>query len=423
MAQNDQLIHLGPWPKGMNNALADFELPLDVLRDIRNADVLDSGFLRRRKGYSQVRAGVGVHSLFYHRPGKFMVWVEGGDLVYGANPTVVTPTVLASGFNSTGPVYYDLVDNWLYYSDGSRKGKINALGQHYPWGITVPASYVVSPSGVGGFKAGKYIVCCTFVLATGEESAPGPVYQIDVPEGGGISVTGIPVPSEPLISRVFIYVSDWNSEQLYLHTDIAAGTTSAALSKLLTTSGAALRGAVGTEPMPAGKFVTLFAGRMFVAIGKFVMFSEPLYYGITRRSTNFYGFGSDVTMMVDTLDGIYIASDKTYFISNAGSKEATQREVLAYGAIPSAIVRAVDNIEGNVAWFSERGFVIGAPGGQVKNVMDDAIAPKAYTKTRAFWRAQNGIKQLVAVASGGGSQDDFVASDFIDAELVRGTPQ
>ena len=268
------------------------------------------------------------------------------------------------------------------------------------------------------------MVCCSFALASGEESAPGPVYQIDVTEGAGIRVTGLPaVAPDALITEAYIYVSDWNSEQLYYHSTVPIGTTSITLTKLTTTQGVSLRDAIGSSPMPAGKFVTLFNGRIFAAIGKFVVFSDALNYGITRLSTNFYGFGSDVTMLVDTLDGIYVASDKTYFIANAGSKEASQKEVLAYGAVPSAIVRAVDNIEGNVAWFSERGFVIGGPGGQVKNVMDDAIAPKPYTSARAFWRAQGGIKQLVAVAGGGGPQDAFVASDFIDAELVRGTPQ
>jgi hypothetical protein len=128
-------------------------------------------------------------------------------------------------------------------------------------------------------------------------------------------------------------------------------------------------------------------------------------------------------MMIDTTDGLYIAADKTYFLLNAGAKDAGQREVLDYGAVPNSVIRAVDNIEGNVAWFSDRGFVIAGPGGQAKNIMDDAISPKAYTKSRAFWRAQDGIKQLVGVTGGGGRQDSFVASDFIDAELVRGTPQ
>jgi len=423
MAQNDRLIRLGPWPKGMNNALADFELPIDTLRDILNADVLDSGMLRRRKGLTRVRTGVDIHSLFYHRPGKFMVWVDGGDLVRASSPTEVTPPVLASGFGSAGPVYYYSVDDLLYYSDGFRKGKINAAGQHLPWGLEVPYTYTSAPAAIGGFKGGRYMLSCTYSLANGEEGAPGPVQIITVPENGGILVSTIPTPAEPLITDVTIYLSEWNSEQLYTHTILPVGTASVSLSKSLTNSGAGLRNFVGAEPMSAGKYVTHFNGRMFVAIGRFVLFSEPFYYGITRRATNFYGFGSDVTMMIDTTDGLYIAADKTYFLPNAGAKDAGQREVLDYGAVPNSVIRAVDNIEGNVAWFSDRGFVIAGPGGQVKNIMDDAISPKAYTKSRAFWRAQDGIKQLVGVTGGGGRQDSFVASDFIDAELVRGTPQ
>jgi hypothetical protein len=353
-----------------------------------------------------------------------MVWVDAGDLLRAANPTELSPAVLASGFGTAFmPVHYANVDGWLYYSDGARKGKISPQGVHYPWGVEVPFTYSAGASAVGNFKAGRYMVCCTYRLVNGEEGAPGPVQNVDVPENGGVLVSTLPTPTDPLITHIVIYMSDWSSEQLYRHSVVPVGTPSWNLTKLLTSSGAALRAAIGTEPMVACRFPVLFNGRLFGAVGPFVVFTEALDYGVIRRATNFYGFGADVNLLIETLDGLYVGADQTYFIANAGDRGSAQRPVLAYSAISNSLVRDVDNVRGNVAWFSERGFVIAGPGGVVKNVMDDAIAPKAYTTSRAFWRAQDGIKQLVAVAGGGGPQDAFVASDFIDAELVRGVPQ
>ncbi len=47
------------WPSGMDNVHADHELDAKTLRRAVNADVLDSGKIRRRKGFSPLLSGSG----------------------------------------------------------------------------------------------------------------------------------------------------------------------------------------------------------------------------------------------------------------------------------------------------------------------------------------------------------------------------
>ena len=57
-------LPFGGWPSGMDNIHADYELDAKTLRRAVNADVLDSGKIRRRKGFSPFLSEPGAHSLW-----------------------------------------------------------------------------------------------------------------------------------------------------------------------------------------------------------------------------------------------------------------------------------------------------------------------------------------------------------------------
>ena len=73
------LNSLGPWPLGIANVSADYDLPQGALRDAVNVDLTLAGHARRRKGKTS-RYGGACHSMF--SDGTTLYGVDGQVLSY-----------------------------------------------------------------------------------------------------------------------------------------------------------------------------------------------------------------------------------------------------------------------------------------------------------------------------------------------------
>jgi hypothetical protein len=71
-----------------------------------------------------------------------------------------------------------------------------------------------------------------------------------------------------------------------------------------------------------------------------------------------------------------------------------------------------------VAWFSEKGYVVGGNGGELRLAQDTNVAVSKYEHGAVLYREDRGVRQL-ASALRGATQSQFVASDYAEAELVR----
>jgi hypothetical protein len=122
-----------------------------------------------------------------------------------------------------------------------------------------------------------YQVAVTFRDIRGEESGTGQAAQIAVPEGGGIALSNVPQPLDADVNIVRVYLSPANGDMLYFVRDMPVGMTSATL-------GAGARGkpldSQFMEKMPAGSIVRALNGRMFVARGAEMLWSEALGFGL-----------------------------------------------------------------------------------------------------------------------------------------------
>lgn len=405
-------VTLGPWPKGMNNRASEFDLPEGTLRDAFNVDVTNQGRMRRRRGTTLLEAGQDKHSVFGHGP--HFLYADGADLKYGLPPGNVT---LRTGLILGQRVSYVVVNEEIYFSNGSITGKIKADGSLVPWGVLTPISSPVAVAvGAGGLFPGRYQVAVVHVSSTGEESGARAPALVDVPDGGGIQLFALPQPTDGFATVIRVYRSQANGEVLYQAQDFPVGTVSAILGAS-STLGRPLT-TLYMESMPPCDLLTYYDGRIYGAIGPIMWATETLRYGLARLDRDFMLFPTDIVLLEGVRDGVYLGSDITYFLSGNDFGVMQLREVQSFAPVfgTAATIKA----RLYVAWFSEKGYVIGSPDGQVKLAMEANVAVPVYEAGAVLYREDRGLRQLVS-AFRGPVETQFEASDFVEAEVVRST--
>ncbi len=168
--------------------------------------------------------------------------------------------------------------------------------------------------------------------------------------------------------------------------------------------------------VPAGSIVREFNGRMYVAVGKVVWFTDPFTPGSVQKQRNFIQFQADVTIMEPVTGGIWFAADQTYFYAGGGPDDFVVRPQLNYGAVPGTSLKVPQS--NDVMWYSERGAVMATQDGQIKNVQEANIAAESGTVGATLIREENGIKQFIASVRNQGVSP-LAATSFMDMEVIR----
>ena len=119
--------------------------------------------------------------------------------------------------------------------------------------------------------------------------------------------------------------------------------------------------------------------------------------------------------------GIYVAADKTYWLSGSGIDDLTQREILPYGAAR----RSSSNLPGSrdVMWMGHRGLVVGTEEGNAAAVQSAAVTVDEYADAATIAREQNSLRQLLVVGRNPLNISALAAQDFLDIEVVRHAEQ
>ena len=216
-----------------------------------------------------------------------------------------------------------------------------------------------------------------------------------------------------------VYVSAANGEKLHSLVQLIPGQTIYRIYSVANQTARVLETQFGVAP-PAGSLLEYHDGRIYIGDGNVVWVTQPLRYGLVKRSKDFWLFGSAVTMMKSVQDGIYIAADKTYFLSGIDTVELDNKDVLPYGAINCQPIEVTRTTEGviRVAWWSVRGLCIGEKNGEVKNIMEDRVAVSEFKRGSLLFREHDGIRQIVACLQGG-TESTYAVTDYVTSETAR----
>jgi hypothetical protein len=269
---------------------------------------------------------------------------------------------------------------------------------------------------------GQYFVAITYLNTDGQESGTGAAAYVTLPDHGAIVLSSIP---QGVGAKIRIYVSTANgtSDELWQHADVPMGTTTYRISRY--TPGKALRTQF-MEPLPAGQLLRRFNGRMYVAVGNVLIFSDALRYHLYSPERDFIMFPERITMIEPVVDGLYVSSNQVYFLQGGDSTKYSLNPATPVKAVegtslvvPGHLFPALKITQNLVYWFTEHGPYVGSPGGEVQALMDTRLAVNAYVMGTTQLREEAGRRQLVTSMYGSHESTAFAATDSSVIEIRR----
>jgi hypothetical protein len=416
------------FPLGKNTVKKETDLPDGSARELLNVDLTNSGKPSRRRGFTSIYSGAGIHSLFSTKPYSF--FCEGTSLKQLHRD--FTTTSVRTGLDPSVALSYAEVDGRIYYANGSQKGVITENAESAEWGVEAPVGQpILSATAAGGLDAGTYQVAITYVSALGEESGTGRAALVELTSGGGILISNIPQSSADSCN---VYVSPTNGDVLYLAKNVPMGTASTTVqstinfSKMLETQ--------FLEEVPAGHIVRHYNGRMWMAVGELLVFTPALRYGLFDPRHTYFRFPARISIVQPVENGIYVVSgSNTYFLEGDKPQDMSQTVVYHQGAVegtgmavPPKALKGSDMLSGTEAddspddvayWFSNTGAVLGFPNGKIKAITEDRLVVSEYENGATLFREEGDTRQLITALTNKGDGSGFGAEDTASAEIIR----
>lgn len=167
-------------------------------------------------------------------------------------------------------------------------------------------------------------------------------------------------------------------------------------------------------PMPPGSCIAHHAGRLLVAVGSVLVFSEPFTPHLRDASAGYEMFPAPITCIAAVEGGVFVMSDQTYFIAGGFPAQAVVA-ALAYGAPEQ---QAGYRKDGGAHWMSTEGVVSCSRAGEFENLQEEHIALSATGAAATLWREADGMTSIVAALSSPSSTGAGVGS-YAQARIVK----
>lgn len=362
-------IALGPWKNGMDNVSPEATRDGATLVDALNVVFDREGGAARRAGYTILNP-TASHSLWCSPTGRAYC-VMGGWLCrvrFTAAMEVTQLYELASDL----PLSYAELDGSVICGNYAGLLRINSDDAVTTLALSQPDAPAVAAVGHGGLYAGRYAVA----IAPMRGYEEGPLSEaafVDVPEGGGIVVTG---PAGTGSYRV--YRTHQNGGVLQSAGIVLGGAS--------TTLGFGPMGRQADTqhlaPMLGGSIVRAWRGLVLVARGRMILWSEPLRYGLRDPRHNFVQFEHKVTLL-EPVDGGVFVGDQSGVRFYAGPTPAEWQVKTTGGmapvggtgsSMPGSMLGGDLAGDARVAvWLAENGFVVGTADGRLAEVQTKRI--------------------------------------------------
>ncbi|OHD21347.1 MAG: hypothetical protein A2Y38_16565 [Spirochaetes bacterium GWB1_59_5] len=355
---------LGPF-LGINNRLERHALSVpktgDYLADAVGADLDVTGRLSRADGSTSVAALTTGRSLFCD--GERMLYADGTILKRITDMTTYAASTVDTVAASR--VAYEPINGEIFYTDGVKLACLQADNTVRPVGIPVPTSLSGAAILTGTLQPAWYQATITYFQGA-EEGGAYPSINVELTATGGVRFT---LPASPAgVTAIGVYLSGPNGEVPMLYDVVAPATATVDLTAPPTGRACETQ---FKAPMPAGSILTHIPGRLLVAAGDFVYYSDPYNFGLTTPAKNYVPFSKPVSVMIACEVGVYVVADKAYWLPGLDSPEMSMPVVLPYGAVAYSQTR--HPTEKKVFWLSEKGLIVGDNQGQVANMQEKAL--------------------------------------------------
>lgn len=400
---------------GMDVLSDETSLPNTAVRRAENVDIWRGGTFARRDGYVRRLAANGLHSL-YHAAQKGYTLVCQNNVLNRLDRESYTLTPLFT-LNSADPVRYHEYNGDVYFSNVTTLGWIpsdssTARGA----GVRTPDAPSLAATG-GTLPAGRYGVCITYKDDRGEESGSSEVKFINLPAGGGITLSGLET------------INDWFTQVYITEADGEVLRQSTAFPCVFPTYTATnnARGAVletqHLEPMHPGVFLTAHYGRILTGRFDTVWFSEPLRPRLYNPAHGFLSMSGYLSLLESVDDGVFIGDSRgVFFVANKDLADAKMELVTPTRAVVGSAVRVraeyfdPELIPGGstvIVWLSTAGYMVGLPNGQILPLQSERLVLPAGLQGNTAFLLRDGRKQVITPVNSDTSAATGTAVDTI----------
>ena len=397
-----------PLPRlGIDLLSDETQMPAGTVRAAVNVDIDKRGQFGRRQGSALAAAGDGYGDRFSWG-GRLLA--RRGALLLSIDPDTLAEATLCD-LGADGPINYTAYNGDLYIAAAAGLWLLRVgASAAQPAGARLPdALPMLLPAAAGALTPGRYMAAISILDERGEESPAVPLGQIDVT--AGLLLTGLEVVPG---SRWRLYLTPPDGDVLYLAEEFDAVFTQYAVTVY---PGGAPCETLHLAPMPGGRFVRGYSGRLFVAAGDTLWFSEPLRPHLTAPRHNFIRFVGDIRIVEFVAGGVYVGDDRGVWWL-AGEDPTQYRLQHASDAVAVACSSALApshhlGVMGSRAaadcavWLSADGYMVGPPGGQVTALHSDRIRLAPQIAGRSIFLVRDGIKQIVTLTASPGPASVF----------------
>lgn len=392
---------LGPFPEGMNNKQPRHALPDGFAANIVNADVTDSGLLRRRAGYARQIVGTNITAAW--ESGDTVYYVDSGNL-YRAKPDIngnlsasIVPNS-AGALLSRGAVFVDVAGQPVL---GDTFG-LFSIGDSGLERFTHNAPGIASLSAAAGSSA--FLVAVTGALPK-SETQPSRIERVV----GNFPIT---VNLAAYDYPVNVYISRPDGTVLYWRTQTSGGS-------VVVNSSDTEKRQLMTEhliPTPAGSIMRYAFGRLFSVVGPTVFHSLPHYPSVCSAVGGFIPFAHDVTVFEPLDVGFLVGTaNEIGLILGRSPDEWEYRTLANYGAVRGT---SLVNRDGTVFVMTEQGQASVSRAGEFTNRHEGKVVVGLATAGASGVVNDDGLDRVVTALTNSESSR-AEASTFMEFEVIR----
>jgi hypothetical protein len=355
---------------GIDNTSDDEDLqvggqaPRLYLREALNVTISESGRLRMRPGRRKV-SDTPLTSVWQSPLHRDVFGLLGDQWVKVETATWSTQALATIG---AGPLSHVVLNSQvlaagpegIYAYDGHAARRFT---------LGVPPPPMVTP-GTGALEPGAYGVAVAW-LRGAMESPLSPMVHCTVEAGGGLSIL-LPQCPDPSVTSARLYFTGQNGGALGRGEDYPIA-LQALEAPLLPKMGAAPQ-FQHMEPMPTGDYLGYWRGRLVVARGSVLRFSEAMAYHVHDPLHGFVQMPQRITFLHPVDGGLWVGQvDHVAFLAGTSPGELAMARKTAKAPVPGSAVALDAETAGEissggastVAWLAANGYVLGSPSGAV----------------------------------------------------------
>lgn len=182
----------------------------------------------------------------------------------------------------------------------------------------------------------------------------------------------LPMVFDPTVTGVNIYATSVGGTDMQLAGTMDRAATNFAISKDHKLGMAAQFAHL--SPMPTGKYLCYWRGRLITATANVIRFSEPLAYHLHDERHGFIQTSQRVTFIQPVENGLWVGqSDHVIFIQGTSPDDMTISIKSAQAPVPNSAIQIPSNDIGEAAeggslvtvWLASNGYVAGSSAGQI----------------------------------------------------------